>query len=54
MLVQILPAALIAVLVVLVMPLWPWSRGWGWIPAGILGMGMATLLLFQFIAIEPL
>lgn len=41
----------IVVLVVLLLvaaPLWPWSRGWTWAPAGILGIGLGTLLLFQF------
>lgn len=54
MLVRVVPIVAIAVLVILVMPLWPWSRGWGWIPTGILGMGLATMLLFQFVAVEPL
>ena len=39
---------LIGALVILVAPLWPWSRGWTWIPAGMLTMGLATMLLFQF------
>lgn len=33
-------------------PLWPWSRGWGWAPTGILAVGFATFLLFQF-AVVP-
>ena len=45
-------AAVLGVLVVLVAPLWPWSRGWGWPPAGILAIGLVTLLLFSY-AVVP-
>lgn len=46
------PAIVLAALVVLAAPLWPWSRGWGWPPAGILAMGLATVLLFTW-AVVP-
>lgn len=36
----------IGALVVLAAPLWPWSRGWGWAPAGMLTVGLATMALF--------
>jgi hypothetical protein len=36
----------IGALVALAAPLWPWSRGWGWAPAGILALGLATMALF--------
>ena len=49
---EILPMVLLGVLTLAVAPLWPWSRGWGWAPAGILGMGFATFLLFQ-LAVVP-
>lgn len=39
---------IIGALVIFVAPLWPWSRGWTWVPAGMLAMGLATMLLFQF------
>lgn len=46
---DVLPVlVIIAVLVVLVAPLWPWSRGWGWAPAGMLAMGLGTMLLFTW------
>lgn len=45
-------AAVLSGLVLLVAPLWPWSRGWGWSPAGILAIGLATLLLFSY-AVVP-
>jgi hypothetical protein len=38
----------IALLVVLAAPLWPWSRGWTWAPAVMLLMGLATMLLFTW------
>lgn len=38
--------AVIGLLVLAAIPIWPWSRGWTWAPAGILAMGLATMLLF--------
>ncbi|WP_130651043.1 DUF3309 family protein [Egicoccus halophilus] len=46
------PFVIIAVLILLAAPLWPWSRGWSWAPAGMLMMGLATMLLFQY-AVVP-
>jgi hypothetical protein len=37
----------LTVLTVLVAPLWPWSRGWTWAPAGMLAMGLAGMVLFS-------
>jgi len=42
------PAVIVALLMVAAMPLWPWSKGWGWAPAGILAMGLATILVFSW------
>jgi hypothetical protein len=50
---NLVPMVLVAAAVLFVLPLWPWSRGWGWVPAGVLGMGLATMLLFTW-AVEPL
>jgi hypothetical protein len=44
---QLVPTVLLALLVVAVLPVWRWSRGWGWAPAGMLAMGLATLVLFS-------
>lgn len=33
---------------VLVLPTWPWSRGWGWAPTGMLGIILGTTLLFAW------
>lgn len=41
-----LPLALVGVLLVLVLPVFPWSRGWGGAPAGIVGVVFLTVLLF--------
>jgi len=38
---------IVTVLTVFVAPLWPWSRGWTWAPAGMLAMGLAGILLFS-------
>jgi hypothetical protein len=50
---NLVPMVLVAAAVLFVLPFWPWSRGWGWVPAGVLGMGLATMLLFTW-AVEPL
>lgn len=41
------PMVVIAVLLIAAVPAWPWSRGWGWAPAGMLLMGLATLVAFS-------
>jgi hypothetical protein len=38
--------AIVAAMTVFVAPLWPWSRGWTWAPAGMLAMGLVTMLVF--------
>jgi hypothetical protein len=45
-------AGIVALLTLLVAPLWPWSRGWGWAPAGMFAMGLGTVLLFT-LAVVP-
>ena len=45
--IQVVPTVLLALIVIAVMPIWPHSRGGGWPPAGILGMGLVTLVLFS-------
>lgn len=42
-----IPMVLIALLVLAAAPLWPWSRGWGWAPTGMLAMGLATMVVFS-------
>lgn len=42
---------LIGLVLLFVLPLWPWSRGWGWAPAGMVAMGLATLVLFSLTVI---
>ena len=39
--------AILGALTLFVAPLWPWSRGWTWAPAGMLAMGLASLVLFS-------
>jgi hypothetical protein len=45
---DVVTTVLLGLLVVAALPLWPWSRGWGWAPAGMLAMGLFTLVLFSF------
>jgi hypothetical protein len=40
-------ALIIAGLTLFVAPLWPWSRGWTWAPAGMLAMGLTGLIVFS-------
>lgn len=47
MLTNLVPLLAVTVLALGAMPVWPWSRGWGWAPFGILAVGLATLLLFR-------
>jgi hypothetical protein len=49
---DVLPIVLIGLLAVGALPIWPWSRGWGWAPFGIVAIGLATLVLFR-LAIVP-
>ena len=42
-----IPMILIGVLLLGALPVWPWSRGWGWAPAGMLTMGLATLVVYS-------
>lgn len=41
-----LPSIAVLVALVLAAPLWPWSRGWGWTPAAMVGVTLATIVLF--------
>ena len=42
----VVPAVAVLLALVAVMPLWPHSRGWGWAPAGMVGITLATIVLF--------
>lgn len=41
-----LPTIVVLAALVVVAPLWPWSRGWGWTPAAMVGVTLATIVLF--------
>lgn len=41
-----LPLLVVGFVLVLVLPWWPWSRGWGWTPAGMLAVVLLTAALF--------
>lgn len=43
-----IPMVLVALLVVAAAPVWPWSRGWGWAPTGMLAMGLVTMVVFSW------
>lgn len=40
------PAVVVLLVVLAVAPIWPWTRGWGWTPAGIVGVTVVTIGLF--------
>ncbi len=40
------PAIAVLAALVLVAPVWGWSRGWGWTPAAMVGVTLATIVLF--------
>lgn len=41
-----LPTLVVLATLVLVAPLWPWSRGWGWTPVGMVAVTLATIVVF--------
>lgn len=43
----VVPVVVLAVLIVGSLPVWRWSRGWGWAPAGMLTMGLVALVGFS-------
>jgi len=47
-----LPTIAVLITLVLVAPLWPWSRGWGWTPAGMVTVTLATIVLFT-VSVAP-
>lgn len=42
-----IPTIAVVVALVLVVPMWPWSRGWGWVPAAMVGVTLLTIVLFS-------
>lgn len=50
---RLAPVIALGLVILMVLPVWRWSRGWGWAPAGILLIGLATLVLFSYAAIAP-
>lgn len=44
------PLLLLGLLLVLVLPWWPWSRGWGYVPGGMIAMVFGTAALFILVA----
>lgn len=46
-----IPVITVSLLMVFVLPLWPWSRGWGYTPAGVLAVTLGTVVLFLVAAL---
>lgn len=44
--------ALLVFMLVMVLPAWPYSRGWGYYPSG--GIGLVLLLLFALLLLGRL
>lgn len=42
-----LTVAVLGLVLLAVLPVWPWSKGWGWAPAGMVAMGVATVVVFS-------
>ncbi len=47
-----LPTIVVLLALLAVSPRWPWSRGWGWAPAGMVGVTLATIVLFT-LSVDP-
>lgn len=45
------PAAVVTIVLLLTLPLWPWSRGWTWVPAGMIGMIAGIVWLVTLVEI---
>ncbi len=41
-----LPTLVVLIALLLVAPLWRWSRGWGWTLAGMVGVTLVSIVLF--------
>lgn len=46
--IEYLPLAAIVAVLVLVLPWWPWSRGWTYVPAVMVGVIVLTVVLFTY------
>lgn len=44
------PLVLVGLVLALVLPWWPWSRGWGYAPAGMMAVVLGTAALFLLVA----
>lgn len=42
----VVPSLVMLAFVLLTAPLWPWSKGWGWAPAGMSAVGLLVAALF--------
>lgn len=40
------PTLVLLTLALLTVPVWPWSRGWGWAPAGMSAVAVGTVIVF--------
>lgn len=49
---NLLPLIVIGLLALGAIPVWPWSRGWGWAPFGIVAIGLVTLVLFRLSIVQ--
>ena len=47
-----IPLVVVGVALVLVAPVWPWSRGWTWVPAAMVAVTLVTIALFS-LAVVP-
>lgn len=52
--VNLVPLIVIGLLGVGALPVWPWSKGWGWAPFAIVAIGFVTLLLFRLSIVEEI
>ena len=42
----LVPSLVMLAFVLMTAPLWPWSKGWGWAPAGMSAVGLLVAALF--------
>ncbi len=45
------PVIIATVILLFALPLWPWSKGWGWAPAGMVGMIAAIVWMVTLVVV---
>lgn len=50
---DLIPIIVIGLFGVGALPIWPWSKGWGWALFGMIAVAFVTLVLFRYVLVAP-